>query len=101
MLFYLPSIHCWSKPLFINVRLRDVLRRIQTLHPQPVKQTEVLELQQLEACIKGKALQWSSEQLAVQLLAARNQTLILMGFWRVLRCDEFCQLRVEHIRRMK
>lgn len=78
-------------------RVRDVLRGIQALHPQPIKQAEALQLQRLEACIEGLGLQLTSEQRAVRLRAARDQALILMGFWRALRGDELCRLRIEHI----
>ncbi|EPA99378.1 site-specific integrase [Pseudomonas sp. G5(2012)] len=78
-------------------RVRDVLRGIQALHPQPIKQAEALQLQRLEACIEGLAGQLVNDQLALRLRAARDQTLLLMGFWRALRGDELCRLRVEHI----
>ncbi|MHC8300854.1 site-specific integrase [Pseudomonas sp. ZS1P83] len=78
-------------------RVRDVLRGIQALHPQPIKQAEALQLQMLEACVEGLAGQLTSDQLAVRLRAARDQALILIGFWRALRGDELCRLRVEHI----
>ena len=78
-------------------RVRDVLRGIQALHPQPIKQAEALQLQMLEACIEGLVGQLSSDLVALQLRAARDQALILIGFWRALRGDELCRLRVEHI----
>jgi integrase len=78
-------------------RVRDVLRGIQALHPQPIKQAEALQLQMLEACMEGLVGQLSSDQVAERLRAARDQALILMGFWRALRGDELCRLRVEHI----
>ena len=63
-------------------RVRDVLRGIQALHPQPIKQAEVLQLQMFEACVEGLVGQLTSDQLAVRLRAARDQALMLMGFWR-------------------
>lgn len=78
-------------------RVRDVLRGIQALHPQPIKQAEALQLQMLEACIEGLAGQLTADQVTVRLRAARDQALLLMGFWRALRGDELCRLRVEHI----
>jgi integrase len=78
-------------------RVRDVLRGIQALHPLPIKQAEALQLQRLEACIEGLGEQMTSDQSAVRLRAARDQALILIGFWRALRGDELFRLRVEHI----
>jgi hypothetical protein len=60
-------------------RVRDVLRGIQTLHPQPIKQAEVLQLQMLEACVEGLVGQLTSDQLAVRLCAARDQALNLIN----------------------
>jgi integrase len=78
-------------------RVRDVLRGIQALHPQPIKQAEALQLQMLEACMEGLVGQLSSDQMVVRMRSARDQALILIGFWRALRGDELCRLRVEHI----
>ncbi|MNB91268.1 site-specific tyrosine recombinase XerC [compost metagenome] len=78
-------------------RVRDVLRGVQARYPQPIKQAEALQLQRLEACIEGLGQQMTSDQWAVRQRAARDQALILMGFWRALRGDELCRLQVEHI----
>ncbi|QXH74803.1 tyrosine-type recombinase/integrase [Pseudomonas atacamensis] len=79
-------------------RVRDVLRGIQALHPHPIKQAEALQLTTLEACMEGMGQQLISEQKVLRLRAARDQALILIGFWRALRGDELCRLCVEHIR---
>lgn len=78
-------------------RVRDTLRGIQALHPRPVKQAEALQLQALEACVAGLLAQQDAVDNGIRLRAARDQALILLGFWRALRGDELCRLRVEHI----
>lgn len=77
--------------------VRDTLRGIQALHPRPVKQAEALQLQALENCIQELAALNDSADARVRLRAARDQALILLGFWRAFRGDELCRLRVEHI----
>ncbi len=78
-------------------RVRDTLRGIQALHPRPVKQAEALQLQALEDCIGGLQVQLRASEPGVGLRAARDQALILIGFWRALRGDELCRLKVEYI----
>ncbi|MCE0975538.1 site-specific integrase [Pseudomonas putida] len=79
-------------------KVRDTLRGIQAEHPQPVKQAEALDLKELEACIIGFEAELHSADPGVRLRAARDQALILLGFWRALRSDELCRLQVEHIK---
>lgn len=82
-------------------RVRDTLRGIQALHPQPVKQAEALALKELEVCIAQLAKDLAESAPAVKLRAARDQALILLGFWRAFRSDELSRLRIEHIRLRK
>lgn len=79
-------------------QVRDTLRGIRALHPQPVKQAPALQLQVLEASIEGLKGDLHSGQPAQRLRAARDQALILLGFWRAFRGDELCRLQAEHIR---
>jgi len=81
-----------------SARVRDVLRGIQAEHPQPVRQAEALVVQDLEACISSLEQALLSSEAGVQLRAARDRALLLLGFWRAFRGDELCQLRVEYIR---
>ncbi|MCO6689648.1 hypothetical protein KMZ27_08155 [Pseudomonas shirazica] len=78
-------------------RVRDTLRGIQALNPQPVQQAEAFALKELETCIAQLAMELDEPVLAVRLRAARDQALILLGFWRAFRSDELCRLRIEHI----
>ncbi|WP_422403070.1 site-specific integrase [Pseudomonas sp. GZD-209] len=79
-------------------QVRDSLRGIQALHPQPVKQAPALQLYVLEAAIEGLSADLHSGQPAQRLRAARDQALILLGFWRAFRGDELCRLQAEHVR---
>lgn len=79
-------------------QVRDTLRGIQALHPQPVKQAPALQLQVLEICIEGLSAELQSANRSQRLRAARDQALILLGFWRAFRGDELCRLQVEHVR---
>lgn len=80
-----------------SYRVRDTLKGIQALHPQPVKQAEALALKELEICIGQLAEELADPLPAVRLRAARDQALILLGFWRAFRSDELSRLRIEHI----
>ncbi|AZC51732.1 Cointegrate resolution protein S [Pseudomonas chlororaphis subsp. piscium] len=82
-------------------RVRDTLRGIRALHPQPVKQAEALALTELEICIARLSQELADASPAVRLRAARDQALILLGFWRAFRSDELCRLRIEHIQLRK
>ncbi|WP_342624507.1 site-specific integrase [Pseudomonas alkylphenolica] len=78
-------------------RVRDTLKGIQALHPQPVKQAEALALRELESCIEKLTEELGNPVHAVRLRAARDQALLLLGFWRAFRSDELSRLRIEHI----
>ncbi|HDS0927403.1 TPA: site-specific integrase [Pseudomonas putida] len=82
-------------------RVRDTLKGIQALHPQPIKQAEALAVNELERCIAQLGEELAGSAPAVRLRAARDQALILLGFWRAFRSDELCRLRIEHIRLRK
>ncbi|MBP2840574.1 site-specific integrase [Pseudomonas sp. PNP] len=80
-----------------SYRVRDTLKGIQALHPQPVKQAEALALKELETCIAQLAEELADPLPGVRLRATRDQALILLGFWRAFRSDELSRLRIEHI----
>lgn len=82
-------------------RVRDTLKGIQALHPQQIKQAEALALNELERCITQLGEELAGLAPAVRLRAARDQALILLGFWRAFRSDELSRLRIEHIRLRK
>lgn len=77
--------------------VREVLRGIQALHMRPPQQAEPLQLQELQACIQALNEEEQGDQAAVQLRACRDRLLLLLGFWRALRSDELCRLRIEFI----
>lgn len=79
-------------------KVRDTLRGIQALHPQPLKQAQALQLQLLAASIEGLSAELHSGEPNQRLRAARDRALILLGFWRALRGDELCRLLTEHVR---
>ncbi|WJD61551.1 site-specific integrase [Pseudomonas kurunegalensis] len=81
-----------------STRVRDTLRGIRALHPQPVKQAEALALKELESCITQLESELANPARVVRLRAARDQALILLGFWRAFRGDELSRLRIEHIK---
>lgn len=81
-----------------SARVRDTMRGIQALHPQPVKQAPALQLKVLEASIEGLSVDLHNGPPALRLRAARDQALLLLGFWRAFRGDELCRLQAEHVR---
>lgn len=88
--------HGFSDPTK-TARVRDVLRGIQALHPQPQQQAEALALEDLQACVDSLEEALVSSEKAVRLRAARDRALLLLGFWRALRGDELCRLQTEHL----
>jgi len=78
-------------------RVRDALKGIKALHPQPIKQAEALAIKELETCITQLGEELTGSAPAVRLRAARDQALLLLGFWRAFRSDELSRLRIEHI----
>lgn len=81
-----------------TTQVRDTLRGIQALHPQPIKQAMALQLQVLETSIDRLTDELLSGEPEQRLRAARDQALILLGFWRAFRGDELCRLQAEHVR---
>ncbi|WP_110946609.1 site-specific integrase [Pseudomonas bohemica] len=77
--------------------VREVLRGIQALHTRPPQQAEPLQLQELEACVEALRQEEQAGERAARLRACRDRLLLLLGFWRALRSDELCRLRIEHI----
>lgn len=75
--------------------VRDVLRGIHALHTRPPQQAEPLQLQELEVCIQALTREEQDDEPAVRLRACRDRLLLLLGFWRALRSDELCCLRIE------
>ncbi len=99
---HLAALARWHQQLGFSdptktARVRDTLKGIQALHPQPVHQAEALALSELETCIAQLAEELADPLPAVRLRAARDQALILLGFWRAFRSDELSRLRIEHI----
>ncbi|WP_449432042.1 site-specific integrase [Pseudomonas putida] len=78
--------------------MRDTLRGIQALHPQSVRQAPALQLKVLEASIEGLSADVHSALPALRLRAARDQALILLGFWPAFHGYELCRLQADHVR---
>ncbi|MDU9393135.1 site-specific integrase [Pseudomonas sp. zfem002] len=77
--------------------VREVLRGIRALHPRPPRQAEPVQLQELEACIEALRQEEQVDHGVARLRACRDRLLLLLGFWRALRADELCRLRIEFI----
>lgn len=75
--------------------VREVLRGIQALHSRPPLQAEPLQLRELQACIQALTREEQDDQPVVRLRACRDRLLLLLGFWRALRSEELCRLRIE------
>jgi integrase len=78
-----------------GLEVREVLRGIQALHARPPQQAEPLQLLELEACIRALEQQEQHGTPAARLRACRDRLLLLLGFWRALRSDDLCRLRIE------
>ncbi|CAM4057744.1 site-specific integrase [Pseudomonas wadenswilerensis] len=89
--------HGFSDPTK-SPRVRDTLRGIQALHPQVPQQAAAVALEDLERCVTQLQKEQRDTADAERLRAARDQLLLLLGFWRALRADELCRLRFEHVR---
>ncbi|WDH21372.1 site-specific integrase [Pseudomonas chlororaphis] len=99
---HLAALACWHQEHgFLDPTkapmVREVLRGIRALHTRPPRQAEPLQLQELEACIQALAEEGLSSQPALRLRACRDRLLLLLGFWRALRSEELCRLRIEFI----
>ncbi|HDS1139274.1 recombinase [Stenotrophomonas maltophilia] len=82
--------------------VRQVLKGIQTLHPQEEKQATPLQLTQLAQVVDwldGAIIAAQARNAhAADLRYRRDRALILLGFWRGFRGDELIRLRIEHLR---
>lgn len=88
--------HGFSDPTKAEA-VRDVLRGIQALHPQPPRQAEPLQVLELEACIAALRAEEEGGAATLRLRACRDRLLLLLGFWRAFRSEELCRLRLEFI----
>lgn len=81
--------------------VKKVVRGIRTLHPPKPKQAKPLALAQLEQIDTWLEHQISSAQakgdIAAQLKRRRDRAIVLLGFWRGFRSDEFSRLTIEDI----
>ncbi|HEY3433079.1 MAG TPA: site-specific integrase [Rhodocyclaceae bacterium] len=81
--------------------VRQVLKGIRSLHTTPEKRAKPLQLellQQVNDWIQREFTTAHNQGDQARLLKlARNQALLLLGFWRGFRSDELVNLRVEHV----
>lgn len=81
--------------------VKKVLKGIRATHTTTQRQAKPLELKQLE-CLNEHLHQ--RQQLALQqgqpikvLRAARDRSLVLLGFWRAFRSDELTRMQIEDV----
>jgi len=83
--------------------VRRVLRGIRTAHNLPPRQARPIELDLLErvSVVLESALARctgdTQAERTARLRLARDQAMLLLGFWRGFRADELTRLRVEDI----
>jgi integrase len=77
--------------------VREVLRGIRALHTRPPQQAEPVQLRELDACIRALTQEEEEGASVARLRACRDRLLLLLGFWRALRSDELCRLRIDFI----
>jgi integrase len=84
--------------------VRRVLKGIRSEHNTPQKQARPMAFDEL-----ARVEQWllsqvrveppaTSEAASARLRAARDRSMLLLGFWRGFRADELTSLRFEHVR---
>ncbi|HKJ07708.1 MAG TPA: site-specific integrase, partial [Gammaproteobacteria bacterium] len=76
--------------------VREVMKGIRAAHAAPQKQAAPLGLEALEQIVAWLARSQPEGSVA-QRRAARDQALVLMGFWRGFRADELTRLVIEHV----
>jgi len=76
--------------------VREVMKGIRAAHAAPQKQAAPLGLRALEQIVAWLARP-QPEGSVEQLRAARDQALLLIGFWRGFRADELTRLAIEHV----
>jgi len=81
--------------------VRQVLKGIRALHPNPEKRARPLQLEALQ-----QVSDWLERSIALArgrndpitlLRATRDRALLLLGFWRGFRSDELVNLRIEYL----
>ena len=81
--------------------VKKMLKGIQTLHPAQEKQAKPFQIEQIEQLMAWLDQRADSAAAAGQrqlvLKAARDNALVLIGFWRGFRSDELGRLRIENI----
>lgn len=81
--------------------VRKVLKGIRATHTAAQKQARPLELEQLEMVtehLERRQAQALSDGRPVDALrAARDRSLMLLGFWRAFRSDEITRVRIEDV----
>ncbi|EIK43192.1 TnpS [Cellvibrio sp. BR] len=81
--------------------VKKVLKGIQTLHPNQIKQAKPLalkHLEQLDAWFAGRidiADKTGNQSAHLRLL--RDHAIVLLGFWRGFRSDELSRLQIQHL----
>lgn len=82
--------------------VRKVLKGIRATHTSAQKQAKPLELEQLErvnAELQRRQLEALQQGLPINVLrAARDRSLLLLGFWRAFRSDELTRMRIEDVK---
>lgn len=81
--------------------VRKVLKGIRATHTSAQKQAKPLELEQLErvnAELQRRQVEAPQQDLPINVLrAARDRSLLLLGFWRAFRSDELTRMRIEDV----
>jgi integrase len=81
--------------------VRQVLKGIRSIHSVPEKRARPLQLDLLQQVsdwiTRGSTVAHSQNDQPRLLRLARDQALLLLGFWRGFRADELVNLRIEHV----
>lgn len=79
--------------------VKQVLKGIGELHPQPVRQAKPLQIEQLQQLVRWLDTEISHRQASGEgsLSLVRDKALVLIGFWRGFRADELCRMALEDI----
>lgn len=76
-------------------QVREVMKGIRECHPKREKRAKPLQLEVLQQLVAWLDTQESDPRLSLR--AARDRSMILLGFWRGFRSDDLTRLRVENI----
>lgn len=78
----------------------QVLKGIRAAHLAPEKQAKPIELfflQRVSECLEQSSPRPGEDPDLHRLRRARDQAMLLIGFWRGFRADELCNLMIENI----